>query len=79
MNKEERQEKYIFIETKGTVILNSGYMGGRIFYTNSKSFLPHSRNSMKFDTPFQHSKKILYPTIELFSLDILTCTLRHTI
>ena len=48
---------------RGTVILNAGYRGGRIFYTSSKSFLPHSRNSVKFDTPFQHSKKILYPLL----------------
>ena len=48
---------------KGTVILNAGYRGGRIFYTNGKSFLPHSPNSMKFDTPIQHSKKLYTPLL----------------
>ena len=47
---------YKYTYSKGAVIFNSGYRGGRIFYTNNKIVLAHSRTSIKFDTPFQDSK-----------------------
>ena len=52
---------------KGTVILNAGYRGGRNFYTDSKIILPHSRSSMNFDTPFQHSKKFYTPLLSFLA------------
>ena len=46
------------VSSKGAVIFNTGYKGGRIFKTNGKVCLTYSLYSIIFEAPFRNAENI---------------------